>query len=486
MFKCQNKFWVENITDLFCSTNIVPIMGNSLEQQMNSVTRLVFIITFILILFNFKHYALFLILSLFFIIILYYIQRNQMAMTRTENYQIETCTSCEKKGNKLSIDKGNIVVKRPSVYRFCDDGVLLDYDDPNFTTPNQFLHGPPNPKTLIAPVIVPQSHRLDYWKANNLVNHSAINSQSQEEAYQSGFVESTCCGNTGTDYLIPQKCNRKSAKKYEINCDKKKKKPKKCCCCDEDEKEKEELEFPYDLSNNFHGTVNKSCGYNPEQLFTSGLPVNYPAGNCEKDPALKEYNENLYTQTIEPGIYYRNQVNEPINSNIGISFTQQFNPTTCNTDEDGNVLFTEHDPLLFSEDMIEPIVEGVDISNVYDPRHSGYGTSYRSYNFDKLGQTRFMYDDVNAIRMPNYISRSNIDNQPFADHYGPLPRNGAMGNEFHSKIRSLANDAFSRSTIEFRTGLQESLMRKRNSEMWQLRKAPINTHSQYMGGGIWL
>ena len=38
-----------------------------------------------------------------------------------------------------------------------------------------------------------------------------------------------------------------------------------------------------------------------------------------------------------------------------------------------------------------------------------------------LGQTKFYYDDVDAIRMPNYITRSNIDHQPFADRYGPLP-----------------------------------------------------------------
>ena len=36
-------------------------------------------------------------------------------------------------------------------------------------------------------------------------------------------------------------------------------------------------------------------------------------------------------------------------------------------------------------------------ANVYDPRFTGYGTSYRAYNEPVTGQTRFYYDDVNAM-----------------------------------------------------------------------------------------
>ena len=64
--------------------------------------------------------------------------------------------------------------------------------------------------------------------------------------------------------------------------------------------------------------------------------------------------------------------------------------------------------------------EDINTANVYDPRLSGYGSSNRSYVDDVLGQPRFAYDDVNAIRMPNYIVRSHVDMLPFSIAYGGL------------------------------------------------------------------
>jgi hypothetical protein len=140
-------------------------------------------------------------------------------------------------------------------------------------------------------------------------------------------------------------------------------------------------------------------------------------------------------------------------------------------------MYTEHDPRLVDE-IIEPIEENVNESNVYDPRFSGYGTSYRSYTDDVLGNTKFFYDDINAVRMPNYVARSKIDFLPMADTYGPM--SNANGNEYNSIIRNLANDAWTRNSLEFRSGLQQSLMRKRNAELWQKRQFPKYTSSQRM------
>ena len=149
-------------------------------------------------------------------------------------------------------------------------------------------------------------------------------------------------------------------------------------------------------------------------------------------------------------------------------------------------MYTEHDPRIVEPAIEEPnmaLNEDVSRENIYDPRHTGYGTSYRSYTDDTTGQTRFYYDDVDAVTMPNYITRSNIDFAPFADHYGPAPENGAYGNPFNSNIRALANDAFTRATIQHRTDMANSLMRKTNARQSQLRLAPINTSSQRMLGG---
>ena len=80
--------------------------------------------------------------------------------------------------------------------------------------------------------------------------------------------------------------------------------------------------------------------------------------------------------------------------------------------------------------------------------------------------------------MPNYITRSKVDFLPLADTYGAMKN--ANGNENNSIIRNLVNDAWTRNSLEFRSGLQQSLMRKRNAELWQTRQFPKSTMNQRM------
>jgi hypothetical protein len=203
---------------------------------------------------------------------------------------------------------------------------------------------------------------------------------------------------------------------------------------------KETFVFPYEIKS-------KDTD-NSDNLFHKGF---------KKNPMFhKKYNEDLFTETISPGNYKMNTRNEPINSNIGISIAEQF--------EEPNY------------EMIEPF-ENVNTSNVYDPRFYGYGTSYRGYVDKNLGQPRFYYDDVDAIRMPNYISRNKIDVMPFGDAYGP-DNNG--GNQYHSNITALADKHYLDSSLQFRTEMQDRLMRKVNANQWQQRMFPINTNGQRM------
>ena len=71
--------------------------------------------------------------------------------------------------------------------------------------------------------------------------------------------------------------------------------------------------------------------------------------------------------------------------------------------------------------------------------------------------------------------RSNIDFAKYADSYGPLGDNNKYGNVNTNNIRAFAQDTFLRSSLQQRNDLQERLMRKRNNEMYQLRKFPKHT-----------
>lgn len=507
MFKCQkNKLWLEYIPNFFCSTSIIPLDGMTLAEQMNALSRLVLVVFLILSLFSIKNSVLFLVLALLFIIILYFIQKKQMETFRSEHYkppQKQSYPSPSGPGGcglKLSSTRG-LVFDNPTSKFYCDDFESMDtlrtgaqasarpgsnkggvYNNPNYVSLSQRLAGKQNPRTLIPPVIVPPAADLSYWAGNNLATFPQINSESNIDVYRSGYQVSTCCPGTYTDrVLVPNPSSSGCTKNQHLR------------------RVKEDYDFPYlkspiddqqpTIRSNQPGQVNTTCGYNPNQVSRSGIPNNIAAGNCMTDPMLKQYNENLFTQTIQPGVYSYNQVNEPISANIGISFQQQFEPTTCSINpETGETLYTEHDPRTM--ELIEGNVDGMDESlqpgrvteaNVYDPRFTGYGTSYRSYTDENLGQTRFYYDDINAIRMPNYLTRSNIDHQPFADHYGPLQ--DPEGNRLTSNIHALANDSFMRSAVSFRTDLQERLTRKARANAWQQRVAPISTSGQRMLGG---
>ena len=237
------------------------------------------------------------------------------------------------------------------------------------------------------------------------------------------------------------------------------------------------------LPDEYGGAVDTTSGYNATQLLRSALPSNLPAGVAHQDPRMRPYNKNMFKQTLQPGVYSTTQIIEPINNNIGISFTQQFEPLLDRMDPvTGKVSFTNLDPRIINPDLYKEKLPEMDMtateSNVYDPRFTGYGTSYRAYTDDHLGQVKFFYDDVDAIRMPNYIVRSEIDTHPFADRYGPMPKGDELGNKSHAEIRALANDAFLQSSLEHRNDLMEKQSRKANARAWQQRAMPITTTGQ--------
>ena len=234
----------------------------------------------------------------------------------------------------------------------------------------------------------------------------------------------------------------------------------------------EPMLLPIEVKPREPGQMNNECGYNPGQLFTSNLPSNYPSTKCERDQAFKNYNKNLFTQTLEPGVYTYNEINEPINSLMGISYPQQLEPLSVVNDPNGNnVEFIRHDPRLFTP-LEEPEKESVNAANIYDGRLRGYGSSDREYENELLGRTDFYYSDVDATRMPNYVVRSKIDTFDFADHYGQ-PQS-EVGNPNTNVMRNLVNNQWVTDSLEFRTGLMEGWQRKFNTITSQRRKFPIN------------
>jgi len=110
--------------------------------------------------------------------------------------------------------------------------------------------------------------------------------------------------------------------------------------------------------------------------------------------------------------------------------------------------------------------------NVYDPRSNGYGDSRRGYIHKMTGQPRFAYDDVDAIRMPNYITRNNID---FMKHHGTTY--GQVKPTSHTDpmlLRKHVHREYLNNQLNFRNSLQSSWMVKGNNKRKQQKEFPIH------------
>jgi hypothetical protein len=322
--------------------------------------------------------------------------------------------------------------------RFCNE-LSFDPNEEKGITSNQALTGHAHPRTKIPPVIISRPYDYEYWQDSPMNVVSRVNKRTMHYPSLSGY---------NVNQLV--------------------------------DREWVGLESPHD------------------------------------DQAIYTSFNNPLIQTLQPGVYTNpNPADyDPINANLGITETPQFEPIKeiimPTLQGDGtmseNVLFNQnllegysrkklHEQQLQMqqiqnginesneiEEAYEPIVskqpiqEVPNLYNIYDPRFSGYGSQNRNYIEPMVNQPRYFYDDINSIRMPNYLVRSKIDScvTSFGDTYGPMKRDQLTLNE----TRPLAEKFYLDNNLNFRNDMMESLMRKRNSELWQLRQAPKNRGRQ--------
>ena len=310
-------------------------------------------------------------------------------------------------------------------------------EDDNYDTmsANQALTGKANPRTKIPPIIIARPYEFEYWKDTPMSKISIINKKGVQFPKLAGYSDKN------------DKCEP--------------------------------------------GLVDMNC------VCPSDC-------NKRKDLAELGFRNNPLIQTIQPGVYTLPIDYDPINDNIGISTTPQFEKNK-NINIGGNDLFIPQNYEPIGITKIEnysqqPNLQPVSCENyesiiplpqsqsqpqfqqtptnydIYDPRFNGYGSDNRSYLEPMTNQTRYYYDDVDSVRMPNYLVRSKIDSciTNFGDTYGPMQDNMLTLNE----LRPLAENSYLQNNLNYRNDLMETLMRKRNSEMWQIRQAPKYTQQQ--------
>jgi hypothetical protein len=216
-----------------------------------------------------------------------------------------------------------------------------------------------------------------------------------------------------------------------------------------------------------HSAIND---YRSNDLFLSGyLPLD--SCNCQGQCKCK-VKENF--NFLSPYDVIEYSVSRPqILQNSGISTVAEKPLYTTITDGD-SLLYIEG----VRNNKFKTIV-GDESSMIYDPRSVSYSDSNRAYVDKLLGQPKFYYDDINVARASNYITRNKIDIYSFGESTGRL-KNPQLS---YGNNNQLAVEEFHNSALLHRADLMQSLMNKRNREMWQLKEYPISTNGQRMPGG---
>lgn len=335
--------------------------------------------------------------------------------------------------DNISNFKNNEDLSTPGIYMNSNIySSIYPTEDDNYETvsANQSLAGTANPRTKIPPIIVARPQEFEYWKDTPISKISIINKKGVQYPKLAGYSDK----------------NLRGCSSGLVDMD---------CVCPNTE----------------------DCGRRKD------------LGNFFKP--------NPLIQTIQPGIYTLPTEYDPINNNIGISETPQFEKNT-QINIEGNDIFVPKNyesignlqdvgsnriqPVI-TEENYEPIIprryqNDVSMYNVYDPRFNSYGSDNRNYLEPVTNQQRYYYDDVNSIRMPNYIVRSKIDSciTDFGETYGPMK--DFRSNLSLNEVRPFAEQSYLKNNLDYRNDLMETLLRKRNSEMWQIRQAPKYTQGQ--------
>jgi len=513
----DSRFWLENIPDLFTCPSLVPLRSESLENQMNAMTRLL-LLTFILCcLCNVYVDYRFVVIGLFLIVVAYYAVSSFQRTCKEAYGLVDTVVdpvppvAWNTGTNDFVFTSGQDNVRAPcgpgdpqacfTVPRVPVNPQLVDTGQTQAWCPqdipfqetisvNQSLVGPPNPKTLVRPVIPTPMYDFEAWKSNDFIIPSGINDQRRQELYDNGYV---VIDNVSYVPSLPARDARvvpppppppplqappqeyyRSPETHRVPIEQ----------VEVEEETKERYQPPTGGSTNPYQTfsypeIDGGCGYDPINLDYN-LPINYKADACQKTKLMKEYNKNLFTIPLQPGLYTQSQVNQPYasQSNLGISFPQPLLPTALQK-RNGYDSFVELAEPLPPSYAPFPKTDEPLRTEIYDPRFTGYGTSYRSYLEPMTGQTRFYYDDVDQQTRYNYLTRNNVDFANFGTTVGPINNRSLQGQSLYS----YADQTYSDSQVTFRNEMQQRLMHKNSNREWQQRIAPISTMNMRQAGG---
>lgn len=372
-----------------------------------------------------------------------------------------------------------------------------------------------NPKTFISPIIVPKLLDEETWSSPGYVrtgiNKKSIDDITELDDENGNVLEATPYYEQ--QYSQPrenQRLNQRQVREPYADVKMSKNTPIKdvepcTMMCPSKERFSntqspnkfvgEQLSTP--ISNTMNTNIADIMGYPYSTHEGVILPLTPNGAYTEKE--LMKGPRSLYLQSLGPNEYSYSDVTYPISSNLGISYTPTLPPRVLDQvlmsdtyPYNSEPLYHRIDPQLVRTNQpsgraaelptrspwsaqysnYQPESGTIDYNNIYDGKFTGYGSPYRSYTDVNTGQVKYYYSDIDAYKQPNFIIRNKVDHVEFSDSMDRIipeyPREVSLDD-----LKQQVEDQFSRDEISHREDIMESQMRKRNSELWQLRKAPL-------------
>ncbi len=498
--KISSELWIDNPCVLF-NINIIPTKKMSTNERTNTITRLIIIITMIMLFFKYPHSIKFFALSIIIILILYFSNNKQSR----EYFKMDYPTSY----------KNNLIAQSTP-----------------FSKSMQ--------KLSTKPLIFPRSHDKDVWSVPSY-KHSAINynqgnydiSEDYQDVIQKeDYKEFDPRVSKYTDFSlenIQDIINKQVDIRVKAELDK---------LNNNDNKDNTPIENVTknnnkDINNNNNDSTPISSlkekfeyknGPRREGFTSKNENPNMNNTNNYDDSGMNsieddnylpnqsllipktitniygENNVNLpertkYFQNIQPDIYSYSDTSYPINNNLGITYTPQFEPMVRDQVVNNNTkipLFHRIDPQLvregkISKERLEEIPRrtswsakysgfdaadgSVNFEDIYDGKFNGYGDKYSSYGDVNMGQVQYNYSDVSSYKEPNFVTRSKVD---FIDFHDPMNRviPEYTRNVGVNDVKKSVHQQYDADSLYHREDMMEKLMKKRNSELWQQKLMP--------------
>ncbi len=220
----KQKLWIDDLNSFFGDWSLIPTSKMTIEEKLNTITRLILIASLVLLLFGKKDASLYiLIIGLIIVIVIY----SQEKPTIVEGFEFPPKGETEiingeivdndGEKNEIATNLGTPSSKGRTIGGVTLPGgrapiytcnvtyypTTMSGNSVMITGKNNALVGPQNPKTLMPPPIAPPLGDLDTWKASEWTTHSHVNSRTVQYEDEAGPFRTF---NNNDERVLPVNC----------------------------------------------------------------------------------------------------------------------------------------------------------------------------------------------------------------------------------------------------------------------------------------